>query len=246
MEGERQRCREREQARAKLILDFEAWYKHEYEVRFPLLPSLPAFPLSLHPAPSLSPFPPLPQFFIPPCLALTGRLQDEDELNGADTVDGEVMDDAEKFDRLEVSDVEKAGLLTTRQVERVMAEDPDSLAYHNAAKNVRLLPPLLVLVPAPTCCHLYLPSALSDRSHPRCRSSARQGWEREERESESRGKPTRSLSSRRDEQGAGEAASSVLSIMDVRHVSRLCTLSCLSPFNDNNNSTSQGQFFPTR
>jgi len=67
-----------EQARAKLILDFEAWYKHEYE--------------------------------------------DEDELNGADTVDGEVMDDAEKFDRLEV--------------ERVMAEDPDSLAYHNAAKNV--------------------------------------------------------------------------------------------------------------
>ena len=42
---------------------------------------------------------------------------------GGDTsVDGEVLDDAEKFDRLEV--------------ERVMSEDPDSLAYHNAAKNV--------------------------------------------------------------------------------------------------------------
>ena len=38
------------------------------------------------------------------------------------TADGEMMDDGEKFDRLEV--------------ERVMAEDPDSLAYHNAAKNV--------------------------------------------------------------------------------------------------------------
>ncbi|KAJ1476829.1 hypothetical protein T484DRAFT_1823470 [Baffinella frigidus] len=36
--------------------------------------------------------------------------------------DGEVMDDGEKFDQLEVA--------------RVMAEDPESLAFHNASKNV--------------------------------------------------------------------------------------------------------------
>ena len=39
-----------------------------------------------------------------------------------ESADGEVMDDGEKFDRLEV--------------ERVMSQDPDSLAFHNAAKNV--------------------------------------------------------------------------------------------------------------
>ena len=39
-----------------------------------------------------------------------------------ESADGEVMDDGEKFDRLEM--------------ERVMSQDPDSLAFHNAAKNV--------------------------------------------------------------------------------------------------------------
>jgi kinesin family protein 6/9 len=49
---------------------------------------------------------------------------DDSAIGGAGGVsaEGEVMDDGEKFDRLEV--------------ERVMSEDPDSLAYHNAAKNV--------------------------------------------------------------------------------------------------------------
>jgi hypothetical protein len=52
-----------------------------------------------------------------------GAAMDNAMAGGGDTsVDGEVLDDAEKFDRLEV--------------ERVMSEDPDSLAYHNAAKNV--------------------------------------------------------------------------------------------------------------
>jgi len=74
-----------EQARATLVLDFEQWYRVEYEGGAPAAPDG----------------------------ALPGADADED---------GEVMDDGEKFDRLEV--------------ERVMAEDPESLAFHKAAKNV--------------------------------------------------------------------------------------------------------------
>ena len=43
-------------------------------------------------------------------------------MHGRADGDGEELDDGENFDRLEV--------------ERVMMEAPDSLAYHNAAKNV--------------------------------------------------------------------------------------------------------------
>mmetsp|Transcript_12708 Transcript_12708/g.19993 ORF Transcript_12708/g.19993 Transcript_12708/m.19993 type:complete len:403 (+) Transcript_12708:2-1210(+) len=76
-----------EQARAKLVVEFETWYKASYEDEDVTMVGM----------------------------GDVSTVLDEQE-------DGEVMDDGEKFDRLEV--------------ERVMSEDPESLAYHKAAKNV--------------------------------------------------------------------------------------------------------------
>jgi kinesin family protein 6/9 len=81
-----------EQARAALLLDFEAWYTAAYE----------GGPAPAGGAGGAGPG------------GAGASLREED--------DGEAIDDSEKFDRLEV--------------EKVMAEDPDSLAYHKAAKNV--------------------------------------------------------------------------------------------------------------
>lgn len=77
-----------EQSRAKLVMEYDSWYKSVYEDGDD----------------------------IGKVVTMLGQ-------SGMDvTADGEVMDDAEKFDRMEV--------------ERVITEDPESLAYHNAAKHV--------------------------------------------------------------------------------------------------------------
>ena len=79
-----------EQARVKLLSDFDEWYSMQYA---------------------------------PPPPAAAAGSRGFDGAGAGDDDDDKFMDDQERFDRMEA--------------ERIMAEDPESLAFYNARKSQR-------------------------------------------------------------------------------------------------------------